>query len=252
MDKETDKPKKSKLAAAPPVEDTTMPGAFDLFKPSMEIIRRNLVAFLILLGIPTVLLLIGNGPDLLSPSLESRAENQNNGAIAFMGLIGAIAALLTTPAVILLELRGAHKEQLELGEAFSKGLHYFWKLIGLSICLAVIYAVSILLLIVPFFFALRRYFLAPYYLVDRDLSIFEALKVSAQESQGKWGPIYGVIGVIILIGLINIIPVLGWIVSTVVAFLYSSATALRYLHIKAIEEDKDPITPIEAELRQAA
>lgn len=252
-EKPTEKAGKPALTPAPAVQDTTLPGAFELFKPSIEIIKRNLTAFLVLLGIPTLLLLIGNGPDMMSgPSLEAQPTNESSSIFGLIGFVGLIACLLATPGIILLELTGARKERIELGEAFSKGLRYFWRLLGLAICLTVIFAVSLLLLIVPFFFALRRYFLSPYYLVDRDLGVFEALKVSAKESQGKWGPIYGIVGVIFLLSLLSIVPFVGWIASTVLSFLYACATALRYLHLKAQQEGKPPITPIETELRQAA
>src|SRR5688572_27636134 len=227
MAKETEQPvehtEKPALTPAPAVKDTTMPGAFELFKPSMEIIKRNLTAFLVLLGLPTLLILIGNGPDTMGGGLTVQSDPAEAASplFALIGLIGGIFCLLATPGVILLQLKGARKEHIEMGEAFTKGLRYFWKLLGLTICLIVIFAVSLLLLIVPFFFALRRYILAPYYLVDRDLGVFEALKVSAQESQGKWGAIYGIVGVIILLSLINIIPLVGWVASAVLSFLYA-------------------------------
>jgi uncharacterized membrane protein len=41
-----------------------------------------------------------------------------------------------------------------------------------------------------------------------------------------------VIGVIFLIGLINIIPFIGWIISFIVGMFYSVAPALRYEELK--------------------
>ncbi len=260
MANETENPventEKPALTPAPAVKDNTMPGAFELFKPSMEIIKRNLTAFLVLLGLPTLLILIGNGPSMMSGgglTVQSDPANAVNPLFTAIGLIGLIFCLLATPGAILLQLKGARGEHIEMGQAFTKGLHYFWKMFGLGICLVVIFAVSVLLLIVPFFFALRRYLLAPYYLIDRDLGVFESLKVSAQESQGKWGAIYGVVGVLVLLSLVNVIPFIGWIASSVLSFLYANATALRYLHIKAEKEGKTPLlTPIEIELNKPA
>ncbi len=255
IEQPVDNDQKPALTPAPAVKDVSMPGAFELFKPSMEIIKRNLTAFLILLGLPTLLILIGNGPGMMGGgnlAAQSDPAQGMNPIFSIISLVGGIFCLLATPGVILLQLKGARKEHIEMGEAFNKGLRYFWKMVGLVICLMFIFTVSLLLLIVPFFFMLRRYLLAPYYLVDRDLGVFEALKVSAQESQGKWGGIYGVVGVTVLLSLVGIIPLVGWIASAVLTFLYGNAVALRYLHFKAEREGKTPITPIEIELNAAA
>jgi hypothetical protein len=254
MAQKTEKPAApSAHTPAPPVKvEPALPGAFELFKPSIEMIKRNLTAFLLLLGLPTLLLLIGQGPDLASPMSMEPKDTSDQGILGLIGLIGIVALALTTPGLIMLQLRAAHGEQMQAGEAFNKGLHYFWRMLGLGIVLTVIFAVSFLLLIVPFFFALRRYFLAPYYLVDRNLGIMDSLKASADDSQGRWGAIYGIVGVVVLLALLNIVPLVGWIASAVLSFLYACSTVLRYLHFKALKEGKDPITPIESELRKAA
>ncbi|HEX8762295.1 MAG TPA: hypothetical protein VF733_00885 [Candidatus Saccharimonadales bacterium] len=235
------------LPAAPAVAmPQSMPGAFDLFKPSIEIVKRNLAAFIVLMGIPTVLTMIG--PD---PSFASNSDH-NGGILEVLGFLGSLLTLLTFPAVVLLQLKGARSEQISGGEAFSQGLKYLARIIGLAICMAVIFIGATVLLIVPLFFAIRRYALAPYYLIDRNLGVFEALKVSAQESQGMWGAIYGIIGVTLLIALPSAVPVIGWMASAVGAILYAAAPGLRYLHIKALRQNKEDVTtPIEKELHAA-
>jgi len=91
-----------------------------------------------------------------------------------------------------------------------------------------------LLLIVPGVIAIRRYFLAPYLMLDKDLSIREAMKQSAALSKPYSGSIWGIIGVIVLLSLPSIIPVIGWAVSFVLMLLYSVAPALRYQELKKL------------------
>lgn len=219
------------------------PSAFDLFKPSIEVLKRNLVSFILLLGVPTLILLFTSSPAALSNPGETLS-----GTRSLLNLVGLIVLLLTLPGVIILELMGARKEPIEYKEAFTKGLKFFWRLVGLGICLFLIFFVSFLLLIVPFFFALRRYILSPYYMIDRNLGIGAALKMSAEESKKHSGAIWGVIGVVILINLIGIVPVIGMVLSSVFSILYAAAMAIRYLQLKAVSEGKAPVTPIEKDL----
>lgn len=243
--KDPSKKKEEAILPAAPEADMAqlMPGAFDLFKPSMEIVKNNLPAFLVLMAIPMVLTMLGPDPTFRPD------PNRETGIQDLLGFIGAVLTLVTFPAVVILQLKGAHKEQISGTDAFNDGLKYLLRLIGLAICMIAIFAISILALIVPFFYAVRRYALAPYYLVDRDLGVFEALKVSAEESKDMWGAIYGIIGVSLLIALPSIVPIIGWIATAVGTVLYAAAPGLRYLHIKALRQDKkDVLTPIEKDL----
>jgi uncharacterized membrane protein len=97
--------------------------------------------------------------------------------------------------------------------------------------MSLIIGVGFLLLIVPGLFLLRRYILAPYFLVDKELSINEALNQSAAFSKKYSGAVWGLIGVTILISLLGIIPVLGGIASAILGIAYYCAPALRYKEV---------------------
>ena len=81
---------------------------------------------------------------------------------------------------------------------------------------------------------LRRYFLAPYVMLDTNCGIKEAMDKSATMSKPYSRAIWGVIGVMLLIGFINVIPYIGWMVAFVLGMLYSVAPALRYQELKKI------------------
>jgi len=76
------------------------------------------------------------------------------------------------------------------------------------------------LLIVPFFFAMRRYILAPYYMIDRGTGIRESLRQSAQDSKKFSGPLWGLVGVNLLSQIIPIADI-----------LYMCAPAIRYKEV---------------------
>jgi hypothetical protein len=81
---------------------------------------------------------------------------------------------------------------------------------------------------------LRRYFLSPYILLDEKCSIKDAMEKSAHMTKPYSGSIWGIIGVMFLIGLVNIIPFVGWMVAFVLGALYSVAPALRYQELKRV------------------
>lgn len=210
-----------------------LPSAFSLFGPSANIIKNNLTAFLILAGIPLALLLIGQGSALFANPYQSQAD-PNSGLWGIISLIGVILTILTAPAVILLQLKGAQKQNPTFETAFKNGLPFILRIFGLGILMALMLLVAFLLLIIPFFILLPRIILAPYYLVDRNMGIVDSLKASManyKEYKGTWG----IIGVEVLIGFTGGLPVIGSIVSAVLSFLYAPALAIRYTQIKSLD-----------------
>jgi hypothetical protein len=179
------------------------------------------------------------------------AKANNNGTIpgGLLLLTGIaiivmfIVVIIVGPALTYALLKSAQQQRISPKEAYKFGAPYIGRYFGLCILLGIIYIVSLLLFIIPFFFVLPRYYLAPYYLIDRNLSIKEALKQSAEDYKHHHG-VWGVIGVQVLLEIPNIIPFIGWLISLVLGFTYLAAPAVRYLEIKRIATPPQPsITP---------
>ncbi len=247
MTKETKRTATSDHIDAKPEKTYALPSAFDLFTPSGNIIRNNLPAFLILAGIPALLIAIAQSRRVDvqhgAHSFHAVFSSYYNGHNPWM-LIAVLIGMLAAPGIIYLQLQGVRNKTPDYREAFLKGLHYFWRFLGTGILAGLMLAISFILLVVPFFILLPRVILSVYYLVDRDLRPIEAIKASMADYK-KYKGTWGVLGVNILIGVIAAIPVLGWIISAVVGFLYRPALAIRYEQIKEMSEDKPPRTPIE-------
>jgi hypothetical protein len=229
---------------------TGLPSAFDLFKPSVRVLQNNLAGFLVLLGVPAILMLIGQGSSLWSPPQPGDGLFPDGPLAMFFG-IGWILSILMTPALILLQLRGTRKEALTWQDAFSRGLKFVPRIFGLAILTTVILSASLAVFIIPFFLVLPRIIMASYYLVDQNLGIIEALKTSWNNYKAFKG-IWGVLGVIILLCIPSFLPVIGWLIGIVLTLLYSVAPAIRYEQIKRLSADKSPRTPIEEEVASAA
>lgn len=154
----------------------------------------------------------------------------SEGAQAFQ-MIGGLLSLIFLPAAIHLELQAAKGKILNVSEVLSASMRYFWRLLGLMLVIVIVTVLGLFALIVPGLIFIHRFFLAPYLLVAKDLSIREALSTSWDVSKGKAGPIWGVIGVMVLLTLFNIIPIFGGLISLVLLTLYTCASAYRYYEI---------------------
>lgn len=215
-------------------------GAFDLLSPSAEAFKRNWKAFLllslpgILLGVPSTL----NGSSQTSYTSTDQLPINVNLALGIAGLVfvGAIIAIIVGSLIMAaltgLEVEAAKGKQPSGSELWEYAKKYWLRLLGLQILVGLTIFVGFLLLIVPGLIFLRRYYLSSYYLIDQDLSISEAMKRSADQSKPFSGYVWSIIGVAFLFSLTAIVPIAGWITSTILGLLYSVAPALRYFEIK--------------------
>lgn len=211
-----------------------LPGAFSLFNPSIKAVMLNIITLIELVLIPVLIVTIGG---LLK---------HTTGGI--LTAIGEILSLLLAPAAYLTQLRSAQGKTIDFSEAVKKSLHYFWRMVGLGIAMIVIIGIGFILLIVPGLFLLRRYILSPYYLLDRDMKVFDAMKASAADSKTFSGAIWGLIGVETLVAVASAIVsvLLGplAIIGVVIYYMYYCAPAIRYLQIKHAIKPSSAVAPI--------
>jgi hypothetical protein len=95
---------------------------------------------------------------------------------------------------------------------------------------AVIFAPIIIISLIM----LRRYFLAPYLVLDKRLDITQAMDTSAEITKAYSWSVWSIIGVMVVIGLANLIPGIGWLIAFAGGCLYSLAPALRYQELKKL------------------
>jgi hypothetical protein len=230
-----------------------LPSAFDLFTPSKELVLKHIWIFGPLYAVP---LILGIHDWIWSPSGPqdhggwyqhaygfSASPGNPFPDYGFSGIIGfsiiwflfvlvagTIAAIMSQAA----QLNAAQGHRLDFHDLWEVVKKMGWRLLGLYIATVVIVLVGLILLIVPGLIFLRRYYLAPYAMIDKNLSIGEALNKSAELSKLNTGAVWGLFGVMLLIGLIGIVPFIGGLVSFVVGSLYSVAPAMRYEQLKKL------------------
>lgn len=250
MAKSTVTSKKAKTTGAKksaPKKPAKLPGAFNLAEPSIGVIRSNLTGFLVMAGIPALLVWLGQAPEFFSSNTQDIALfNSNNGLWNIFIVLGPVATLLAAPGAILMRLASVRNKASNFVESFREGLPYVWRMFGLGVILllAVGAAYVFIPFLIPLLILLPRVLLAPYYLVERNLGPIKAIKASMIDYK-KYKGTWGIIGVFFLIACVNIIPFVGWALALVATFLYEPALAVRYEQIKALAAGKAPRTPIE-------
>ena len=219
-----------------------MPSAFDLFKPSRDLILNNLNIFGPLYILP-FFFWIHSWIDTPASSGHwlSRASDAN---YSWSGFSAAYFAILIGFSILwlIIVLAGGtinqimtQRAQLDIIEdkrpSFKKlwvtAKELGWRMLGLYIAIVV-------LIICTLGIFSRRYILAPYVMLEKKCSIGEALSESHRLSNINPGAVWGIIGVMILIGLCGIVPIIGSLASFVLGASYSIAPALRYQQLKKL------------------
>ena len=226
--------------------------SFDLFSKSWEVIKNNLGVFAIL-SIPTLLSVAWS---FSTSDTSSSASNEMPASIASagnfvsglsgFGLVGLAGGAFLLVALffaigiviqaltVVAQLRGAQGQKLSLGGVWDEGRPYVLRLFGLSLLTGLFVAAGLILLIIPGIIIMRRYFLAPYIMIDQKLGITDSMKASAELGKPHSWSIYGVLGVTLLIAFTGVVPIIGTIASVLGGIVYSVAPALRYVELKKL------------------
>jgi hypothetical protein len=216
----------------------TLPSSWDLLKPNFALIREHYVAVMYLFLLPGLVtslgsVLIGNlGADGNSMALSTQ---QIMGLIVL--LIGILLEAVLAGPITYFLLRATDGKVDSLGDYYCRGLRYSWPVVVYYVTFTLLVLAGLILFIIPGLMVIRRYALGGYYLVDKDLSVKEAFKMSAKDSKPVSKAIWGVIGVQLLIGLAAVIiqevfAYVGIILGQLIACSYIFLFVLRYREIQ--------------------
>lgn len=203
--------------------------ALSLFSPSIKALGINFWTFFaLMLFLPAFLvgcMCLAAVAGLGLTGNQSSAANIINAALSIVAVAGAIyIGVLTWAATILVQLASVKGHAIGVREALIRTQPFFWRWFGLQIVRGLIFIGGLILFVVPFFFALRRYILADYYLFEYNLTIKQSLQMSADQSKQFSPAIWGLIGVQVLV---NILPIMG----QALTILYFCAPAVRFREI---------------------
>jgi len=214
--------------------------SWDLLGKSVQLIRSHPYSILWLVLIPSVLSGIGEylSPNSITANTDLWFAN-HSAAASQIGIwavsLGVLWTLLVLPATVVLGARAVRGDGDDPQSYMRQGLHYFWRVYGLGILIGILVILGLIVFIVPGLILLRRYLLAPYYLVTEDIGIRDAMRRSADQTADQRKSIWGLIGVMFVISIsasvISSIPALGLILGPLVSVSYFFAGPFRQLEV---------------------
>lgn len=209
-----------------------LPTVFELVLPAFETLRVNATLYLILFILPAILTSLLTETSAQSP--ETLADIQNSLSSAGM-VIPLAASIVLLPYMALLQIKGARGEKLSAKELVTMGSRKLPKLLALYIILAIIIGAGLMLFIIPGLILLKRYMLSPYYLIDDDCSIAQAMRSARNDVRPFSNSIWSVIGfgivVYLAFAISIVVPILALLyIATQIA--WSFMPALRYHQIR--------------------
>jgi hypothetical protein len=207
------------------------PGAFGIFKQASAAAKKNLWA---LLGL-NLLTIVASG-------ISNGGEKQD--VTWYIILIASLVSIWLQLALISNYLAGVRDKTESFADSLQAGLKHFVNGFIATLVTAFLLVLSIIALVIPFFFVVPRLQLVLYYLVDQNMGPIEAIKASWENSKGYSLKVWGVIAVSLLFAVLCLV-----LVGIYLLFMYQTAFALLYLFINknaggATEAD---ITPAPAE-----
>ena len=226
--KNIDKPKDRSNAKKS--DSAKLPDAFSLFGPSIKALRLNPVTLGVLFLVPALM----SYSDRLPWQDVVGADNTTTFTILLLGLMFLAIGLVVVIASFIAELASAKHQKISLAQALKQAFRGFWRLLGLLINMVLIIVVGLLLFIVPGIFAIQRLLLAPYFMIDQDLSIKASIKASFAAGKKHSGALWGVLGILLATTIVGVIPVVGYFASLALGLAYLCAPAIRYVQIKNI------------------
>ncbi len=219
--------------------------SWDLLQKSIDLVRSHPYSVFWLVFVASVMSNVGSYMidraasasglvlDKMTPSQFTSLIQSSSVAQVGVAAIGMaiLWALLVYPASMVMSVKAVRGGDDDPWAYVRQSFHYFWRLYGLLLLITVMVVVGLIAFIVPGVILFRRYILAPYYLVERDTEIFEALKLTALQTKTERGSVWGVLGVTIVIGMaasiVTNIPYLGLLLGPAVSVLYFFGFPLR-------------------------
>jgi len=204
------------------------PGAFGAYKYSRQNVMLNLGTIVILFLIPYV------AQSFLSlfmqPSNSVTWNDFFSPTSTLVNILGFLISALFYAALILVYFNGVNNKKIDFVNALKQIWPKYIDYLLVSIIAYVLIALSILAFVIPFFFVFPRLFLAPYFLIDKDLGPIEAIKASWNNTSGYSMKVWGLIGVGILMFL-PVITIIGIPFSIYFLVMYSASPVILYKYI---------------------
>jgi len=195
---------------------------------NLELLRQRIEQVMLIVLLPTLFIDFG--------SILMSTQSSIGWVIIILGLVWS---LINVGASYYLQVSAAKDKIVSTADCYRKSWQYIGRIIAFTILFGIIVFVGFLLLIIPGVLLLRRYVLSPFYIVDQNMSIRQAMSESAQQTKPVSGYVWGTLGVVVVLllaitlfsSIFLSIPGATVIISALLSPAYFFILALRYIDI---------------------
>lgn len=206
--------------------------AQQLFWKSVELVQLHLSDLVVLMLLPT-----------LTGQLGALLLRHDPGTGMVVYLAASLWSGVNAPVLTYYLVQISSGQEPTLATAYKEGIRFFWRYVGYSIVSVAIIFLGFLL-IVPGFIFLRRYALGSYYIVDQDLTVGQALRLSAEQSKPLAGYIWAAFGILFTLAIIAVLiiiitstrPWVGILTTTALSLWSIFVLPLRYTEVRSFFE----------------
>ncbi|MGH7157896.1 MAG: hypothetical protein ACREGD_02335 [Candidatus Saccharimonadales bacterium] len=220
-----------------------LPDAFALFKPSWKAFQLNFETFVWQLLLPVGIAGLAVLGFVVAGFAFHASGSENIIPFIAAGLLALVAlyfVVVIAASLIVTELHSARMQEISFMSALRDIQGSVLKLVGLFIIFSLAVGIGLILFILPGLFAFQRLLLAPYYLVDQKLGVFESIRRSWRAGSQYSGAVWGIVGIVVAINLVSWVPLVGWLASLILTVMYFCAPAIRYRQIVEHAGTKPP------------
>lgn len=235
-------------APAPVMPDPYLSNPFVLLWESVTRLGINIGPLFGLIGIALLAALTLIPGVLLLWLGHSNAVGLVLGILLTVAAVGALVyvGLRVAAANYLLAIANARRQAHSTRQFYDEAKPLIVPVLGVSVLTGLIVGVGFLLLIVPGLLFTYWFALAPYILVDQKCGVIESLKRSKALVQGHAWEIFGLYGTIEFAGLLENVPLIGFVISILIGLCTNTAYAIRYVQLKDLTDSGQPKAAVNA------
>jgi len=216
--------------------------AFKLFGPSLQRVRQYLSVSLLFLVVPGMLTILGS---TLTGDSKIITDRTIIGGLCTM--VGTLWLVLNVLSSYVFTLRVGRQQEIKLWAIYRRAFGFVPRLMGFAVLFILVLTVALLAFIIPGVIVFRRYYMTPFYLIDNDCGIREAMQMSAAESKPQSYKVYSLLLVTVLLAVLSmelnrLFPPYGAVAGLLINTTFAYAPVILYLHLRqAFEARKVPV-----------
>ncbi len=223
--------------------------AFQLINASWDALKLNISTFILVVLVPALVVMAASLFFLLPAFFSENGSNTATALSSFVAFIVMVAALVVAliflPAITITQLASARGKKVAFGEVFEESKQFVLRYIGLVLLGALVAGAPLILSFLLIFVIIGIFLIplavawamvvafflvvAPFILIDKNLGVVDSIKASYELTKKHWQWVLAIFVVNFVIGLPQIVPVIGWVISLVLSIAYFCLPAIIYV-----------------------